>query len=98
MDDKKDLQLLIGENMPGNGLDLFNAGLRGQAGSTLVKQGNGWDLQLETPVRSGTGRGVGVLFALQHLDTYFASDLAADCGLQVLLCQGQQPLGSNARE
>jgi len=95
MDENRSLLLLVGENIPDNGLDLSKAGLRGQAGSSLVKQGKIWDLELETPVRNAAGQVVGVLFALQHLDGYFASDLAANGGLHVLLCQGRQLLSSN---
>ncbi len=85
----------VGENLPDSGQRLLNAGLQGRAGSELVQQERKWNLELETPVRSAAGQVVGVLFAVQHLDAYFASDLAANGGLRVVLCQGQQLLGSS---
>lgn len=89
-------QVQVGESLPGTEQDLLNAGLMGHAGSELVRQGHAWDLALETPVlRATTGQVMGVLFAVQHLDAYFASDLVTNGGLRVLLCQGRQLLGSS---
>ncbi|MGH2479823.1 MAG: hypothetical protein ACRDHW_09230, partial [Ktedonobacteraceae bacterium] len=85
----------VGENQPDSGQELFNAGLQGRAGSEIVQQEGKWDLELEVPVRTATGQVVGVLFAVQRLDAYFASDLAANGGLRVVLCQGRQLLGSS---
>lgn len=85
----------VGENLPDNEQALLSTGLRGHAASELVQQENNWDLALEAPVRSASGQVAGMLFAVQRLDAYFASDLAASGGLRVALCQGQQLLGSS---
>ncbi len=88
----------VGENLPGGLRGLIGAGLRGQRASTLAKQGNAWELALAVPVRSGSGRIVGALIETQLLDNHFASDLAGSSGLHVLLCQGNQVLGSSEQE
>ncbi|MGH2508875.1 MAG: histidine kinase dimerization/phospho-acceptor domain-containing protein, partial [Ktedonobacteraceae bacterium] len=85
----------VGESVPSTGGELWHAGLLGHEGSELVQQGSVWDLALEVPVQAATGQVMGVLLAVQHLDAYFASDLAVNGGLRVALCQNQQLLGSS---
>lgn len=87
----------VGESLP-DGLDtLLSTGLQGQQGSTLVEQGNTWELALEAPVRDSIGQVTGVLVETQLLDNYFASDLAQSSELHVLLCQGGHILGASER-
>src|SRR5262249_54638475 len=86
-----------GENLPGGLQNLVNRGLRGQEGSMLVKQGSTWELALETPVLDATGQVTGVLVETQFLDNYFASDLTQKNGLDVIICQGEQILGTSER-
>lgn len=95
VDTSRALLVQVGESLPTAGQALIETGLRGYQGSALVQQGSVWDLALEVPVWLGAKQVSGVLFEIQRLDSYFASDLAVYDGLRVALCQGQHFLGSS---
>jgi signal transduction histidine kinase len=84
-----------GEGLPGGLHALISAGLGGQRASMLARQGNAWLLALTVSVRSGNRHVIGALIETQLLDNRFAADLAGSSGLHVLLCQGEQILGSS---
>ncbi|MGH2482781.1 MAG: hypothetical protein ACRDHW_24290, partial [Ktedonobacteraceae bacterium] len=46
----------VGESSPNTGQTLLNAGLKGHEGSELVPQEQGWNLVLEAPVQTTTGK------------------------------------------
>ncbi len=84
-----------GESLPGGLHNLIGAGLQGREGSLLIEHGNAWELVQEAPVHPKNGRVSGVLVEAQRLDSYFASDLTQSSGLNVILCQGNQILGTS---
>ena len=57
-----------------------------------------WDINYAVPIVSGAGTPMGVLVGIQHLDTYFVSDLLSESGaLNIALCQDAHVLGTTAR-
>lgn len=85
----------VGEDLPQGVQDLTSAALQGREGSLLVPREQTWMLVQGVPVRDKAGRIAGVLLALQSLDSSFAAGLAQDDGLNVVLCQDRQMVGSS---
>lgn len=84
-----------GERLPDGLSPLLNAGFRGREGSMLALQGNAWELVLEAPTRDINGQVVGALIETQLLNSAFATNLAGDSELRVMLCQQGQMLGGS---
>jgi signal transduction histidine kinase len=88
--------LQVGESISSDLSALFNAGLTGQEGSMIaISGGNTWILYQEVPVFSRSGQVQGFLVEAQQINNAFASSLASDSGLQIILCQGSQILATN---
>src|SRR5947209_4269553 len=96
----------VGEETPSGTETLIASALLRQAGSAVMtgpgnEAGSGmgslWNIYLEVPVLGRGGELEGVLVGAQRLDNYFASDLAGNTGLNVVLCQNRQVLGTTGR-
>lgn len=95
----------VGEATPPGTGTLIASGLLRRAGSAVLPgpgnttngAGSAWNIYVAVPVLGQGGNLEGVLLGAQHLDNYFASDLAGNTGLNVVLCQNRQVLGTTER-
>ncbi len=93
-----------GNTVPAGASPLVDQGLQGQSSSALqtitasgldtLSTSTVWGLSLVVPVRNHANTQVGILVAAQAIDDYFALDLVRKSGLQVLLCESRQVLGT----
>ncbi|HVU71126.1 MAG TPA: ATP-binding protein [Ktedonobacteraceae bacterium] len=84
-----------GEGLPAGLQRLESAGLQGQEAEMLVQQDKIWTLALAVPVRASSGQITGLLLATRTIDNTFVADLDLGGGLDVILCQDAQVLGSS---
>jgi len=101
-----DRYLSMNTTVPADIKSLVEAGLKSSAATALVMtpgsnqdtSASTWDIDFSVPVHARDGTLLGVMVASQHLDEYFASDLlriGGNLGLNVVLCQGQQIVGTS---
>ncbi len=95
LDENARMLMLIGGGLPGGLQSLISASLQGQEGALLVADGSSWILVLGVPVQGASGQIVGTLLATQLQDNALIAQLAPHAEADVLLCQGQQLLGSS---
>lgn len=95
LDGQQNIVARVGESRLDGLRKLVNAGLQGQEGASLTTWDGLWTLTLVVPVHDRHGRIAGLLLASQLLNDSFAARLAQDDGLDLLLCQNGQLLGSN---